>query len=184
MQRSKSRQFFFNLRTSLYVKKFTTKTLFFRTKLILERILKKNFYYLGYFKSIVGIRRNTLIYIGSVLKLVEYLFHAHWMKKAPLIMVFNAFLSSIDPLRKVTLTRSRYAVEFSHNTQSWQCWHFHTTSGNKSETVKNRISFSVNLHLSLCLNPNSQSNLFSNVSKTKISITLLTLCITGKLGSN
>ena len=38
-------------------------------------------------------------------------------------------------------------VEFSRNTQSWQRWHFCTTSNvNKLETVKNLMSFKVNLH--------------------------------------
>ena len=40
-------------------------------------------------------------------------------------------------------------VEFSRNTQSWQCWHFCTTSnGNELETVKNWIRCIANLYLS------------------------------------
>ena len=41
--------------------------------------------------------------------------------------------------------------EFSRNTQSWQCWHFCTTSNvNKLETVKDIVHFKVNLHSSWC----------------------------------
>ena len=41
--------------------------------------------------------------------------------------------------------------EFSRNTQSWQCWHFCTTSNlNKLEAVKKLISLKANLHLPWC----------------------------------
>ena len=42
-------------------------------------------------------------------------------------------------------------IRVSRNTQSWQHWHFWTTSnGNKLETVESQISFSANLNLSRC----------------------------------
>ena len=41
------------------------------------------------------------------------------------------------------------AFEFSHNAQSWQWWHFCTTSNeNKLEVIANEIDFTTNEHLS------------------------------------
>ena len=77
------------------------------------------------------------------------------------------------------------AIEFSRNTQSWQHWHFCTTSNvNNFETAKSSIYFNAHLPLSWCVDIKlksliSSSSLFSNLSNTKMS-TLPTLCITGK----
>ena len=41
------------------------------------------------------------------------------------------------------------AFEFSHDAQSWQCWHFCTTSNeSKLEVFANDINFTTNVHLS------------------------------------
>ena len=44
---------------------------------------------------------------------------------------------------------SRPKIGVSRNTQSWQCWHFCTTSEeNKLEVVANEINFNTDLQLS------------------------------------
>ena len=77
--------------------------------------------------------------------------------------------------------------KFSHNAQSWQHWHFCTTSNvNTLKTREYQISFKSNLHLLWCFGLKlklliSPSHLVS--SNTKMS-TLSTLCVTGKLECN
>ena len=72
------------------------------------------------------------------------------------------------------------------STQSWQHWHFCTTSnGNKLKTIKYQIRFRANLHLSWYHEVKlrkliSSANFVSKLSNTEMS-TLSTLCITGKL---
>ena len=58
-------------------------------------------------------------------------------------------MESGNPASAALLSQvSRLVVEFSYNTQSWQCWHLCTTSnGNKLETIEGQISFNANLHL-------------------------------------
>ena len=46
-------------------------------------------------------------------------------------------------------TADGYIIEFSRNTQSWQCWQLCTTSNaNKLEAVNSLINFKTNLHYS------------------------------------
>ena len=55
---------------------------------------------------------------------------------------------SIESMLSVHTFQAIFWHEFSRNTQSWQHWHFCTTSNvNKLETVKNLMNFKVNLHL-------------------------------------
>ena len=45
----------------------------------------------------------------------------------------------------IFVCRAQIVIEFYRNTQSWQCWHFCTTSNvNKLETVKDLVHFKVN----------------------------------------
>ena len=75
-------------------------------------------------------------------------------------------------------------IEFSRNTQSWQCCRYCITlSGNKLVIVKSWINVNADLDLLWCTElelkwPITVTNLCFNLSSTKMP-TLLTLCITG-----
>ena len=60
-----------------------------------------------------------------------------------LIMPALIFVSQWDKLLQTTVT-----IEFSRNIQSWQCWHFCTTSnGNKLEVVTSGINVNANIYI-------------------------------------
>ena len=73
--------------------------------------------------------------------------------------------------------RSMHHIQFSRNTQSWQCWHFCTTpNGNKVVMVNCWINFDANLHLTCYF----ESRYMSLTTVSTLMLTLPILCIARK----
>ena len=99
-----------------------------------------------------GLRDLTSKHVVSSCHVNPYILHL-FLKSSGQIFIrkFPPVMSEVQMSTFVQYTLFKCSIEFSRNTQSWQCCHFCTTSNvNKLETVKDLVHFKVNLQLSWC----------------------------------